>query len=134
MWFSWLLLFSLMGNGGATSYSIAPATAAVVPQWDLDGVSLGDTESEVVAVWGKPSAVETDEWQHDCVVWSYGDGRNAGMCAGEVSFVQVTSRAAKVNLNGRELAMSGSDLRRALGKPEFEAEDGWGSDPRPRGA
>ncbi|RED56515.1 hypothetical protein [Cohnella phaseoli] len=126
MWFSWLLLFSLMGNGGAASYSTASAAVAAVPQWDLDGVSLGDTESEVIAAWGKPNAVETDEWYPDCVIWSYMGGRNAGLCDGEVSFVQVTSRADKVNLNGRELAMSGPDLRRALGNPEFEAEDGWG--------
>jgi len=130
MWISWMFLISSIMNGGAAPPSAAPAVAAypwtALSQWELDGIALGDTEWEVAAAWGKPSEIEADEWRSDCVTWSYGDGKNVGLCEGTVSFVQVTSRAGKANLNGRELAMAGPDLRRALGKPEFEAEDGWG--------
>lgn len=48
------------------------------------------------------------------------------MCDGEVSFVQVTATARSANVNGREIKLNDKDLKRALGKPQFRAEDGWG--------
>ncbi len=129
MWVSWMLLIASLLNGGAAPSSAVPAAVAplpAVPRWELDGVALGDAEREVASEWGKPVAVEEDEWHRGCAIWSYSDGRNVGLCEGAVSFVQVTAGAGQANLNGREFPLEEAALRQVLGKPEFEAEDGWG--------
>lgn len=148
MMISWLILLSSIVNGGAAPAAAAPAMLApvvpskvvpstVVPtatphpvphskQWQLNGVELGDAASEVKGTWGSPSIITTDELQNDCETWSYRDGKNVGLCSGEVSFVQITADANKANLDGDDINLLNKDLRQALGKPEFEAEDGWG--------
>jgi hypothetical protein len=127
---SWLLLLSSIVHGGPPPSSAAPAVLlhaeALQRPWQLEGVGLGDTGAQVESTWGKPSSVASDEWQQDCETWSYKTGKNVGLCGGQVSFVQVTAAARKANLDGKVVAMAGTELRQALGKPEFEAEDGWG--------
>ncbi|MFB9277692.1 hypothetical protein [Cohnella cellulosilytica] len=126
---SWLLLIASLLNGGSTPPSSAPVAAVplpVVPHWELDGVALGDAGMEVSAAWGSPGTIEEDEWYPGCVIWSYADGRNVGLCEDAVSFVQVTAGAGQASLNGREFPLEDAALRQVLGKPEFEAEDGWG--------
>jgi hypothetical protein len=130
MLISWLILFSSITNGGAAPAAAAPVTA-VYPQpaqqqLTLDGIELGDKVVEVKEAWGNPSKVDIDEWRSDCEIWSYKGGKNVGMCDGTVSYVQVTANAKKANLNGQDIAMLNKELRQALGKPEFKAEDGWG--------
>ncbi|WP_239618500.1 hypothetical protein [Cohnella mopanensis] len=130
MLISWLILFSSIVNGGAAPAAAVPATAVypdpVPKQWQIDGIELGDPSSEVRGAWGNPGKIESDEWQSGCEVWSYTGGKNVGMCEGEVSFIQVTANAKSANLNGRMVKIADKDLRQALGKPEFQADDGWG--------
>jgi len=131
MLISCLILLSAVVNGGAATLSAAPVPAILypgfsVPQWQLNGIELGDTAGEVRRIWGKPAVIAPDEWQNECQTWSYGEGRNVGMCGGEVAYVQVMAEARKATLDGRELGMTDKELREALGRPDFEAEDGWG--------
>jgi len=131
MLISWLVLFTSIVNGGAAPAAAVPATAAfpqpsVPKQWQIDGIRLGDLANEVRGEWGNPGKIESDEWRKECEVWSYADGKNVGLCEGEVSFVQVTATARSANVNGREIKLNDKDLKRALGKPQFRAEDGWG--------
>ncbi|QJD84364.1 hypothetical protein [Cohnella herbarum] len=130
MLISWLILFSSITNGGAAPAAAAPVTA-VYPQpasqqLILDGIELGAKGAEVKEAWGNPSKIVSDEWSSDCEIWSYKGGKNVGMCDDNVSYVQVMADAKKANLNGTDIAMVNKDLRQALGKPEFKAEDGWG--------
>jgi hypothetical protein len=133
----WLVLLSSIVNGGAppAAAAAAPAPAAtatavepdpIYKQWQLNGIGLGDQAIEVKGTWGSPSKIDSDEWRNECEIWSYGDGKNVGMCDGAVSFVQITAAAKKANLNGHDIAMVNRSLRQALGKAEFAADDGWG--------
>jgi len=130
MIFPWILFLSSLFNGDSGPSSAAPA-ALVHPlpadrPWLLEGVALGEAERDVETKWGKPAKVESDEWQPSCETWSYRDGKNVGICEGEVSFVQVTAKARSANLDGREFDLNDRDVSRELGAPQFEAEDGWG--------
>jgi len=130
MLITWLLLLSSLVNGNSPPSSAAPA-AIVHPSpagrpWQLEGVALGDSEKQVRVQWGKPGRVTPDEWQPSCETWSYKEGKNVGLCEEQVVFVQVTAEAGTVNLDGREFGLESRDLRRELGAPAFEAEDGWG--------
>jgi hypothetical protein len=124
------VLLSSIINGGSPPAAAVPATVTysnpVPQQWQLDGIELGEAANRVTDKWGHPAKVFSDEWQNECETWSYKDGKNVGICDGSVSYVQVTANAKKANLNGRDIPMMKSDLRQALGNPEFEADDGWG--------
>jgi hypothetical protein len=131
MLISWLVLFTSIVNGGSAPAAAVPATAAfpqpsAQKQWQIDGIRLGDLASEVRGEWGNPGKIESDEWHNECEVWSYADGKNVGLCEGEVSFVQVTATAQSANVNGRDIKLIDKDLKRALGKPQFRSDDGWG--------
>jgi hypothetical protein len=130
MLLSWLVLLSSIMNGGSPPAAAVPATVAysdpVPRQWQLDGIKLGEEMTGVTDNWGRPSKIAPDEWRNECEIWSYKDGKNVGICDGSVSYVQVMANAKKAELNGKVIPMFITDLRQALGKPKFEADDGWG--------
>jgi hypothetical protein len=130
MLLSWLVLLSSIVNGGSPPAAAVPATVAysdpVPQQWQLDGIELGEETARVTGKWGHPSKIAPDGWRNECEIWSYKDGKNVGICDGSVSYVQVMANAKKADLNGKVIPMFIADLRQALGKPEFEADDGWG--------
>jgi hypothetical protein len=130
MLLSWLVLLSSIMNGGSPPAAAVPATVAysdpVPRQWQLDGIKLGEEMTGVTGKWGRPSKIAPDEWRNECEIWSYKDGKNVGICDGSVSYVQVMANAKKAELNGKVIPMFITDLRQALGKPKFEADDGWG--------
>jgi hypothetical protein len=130
MLLSWLVLLSSILNGGSPPAAAVPATVAysdpMPQQWQLNGIKLGEETTQVMGKWGRPSKVASDEWRNECEIWSYKDGKNVGICDGSVSYVQVLANAKKTDLNGKVIPMVITDLRQALGKPEFVADDGWG--------
>ncbi|RED56769.1 hypothetical protein [Cohnella lupini] len=130
MLISWLILLSSIVNGGTAPAAAVPA-AVIQPtsppkQWQLDGIQLGATAREVKEAWGRPTEITPGDWLNECDTWIYDKEKNVGMCDGIVSFVQVTVNAKKANLDGQVIPMGNKDLRQALGRPEFEADDGWG--------
>jgi hypothetical protein len=129
MWISWLVFLSSLLNGGTPPASAAPASALYDPfpgQWMLNGIELGDETYQVIGAWGRPNEVVADEWQKECETWNYNGGKKVGLCNGEVSFVQVMAKAKNAVVDGEVIAMENANLRHALGKPEFLADDGWG--------
>lgn len=141
MWIILFYLFSSLTNGGSVSGAPAatvpappvPAVNAPEPEkpaaadsWRLEGIRLGDAAPAVAAEWGRPTEKTKDELQASCETWSYKDGKAVGLCDGAVTFVQVTAKAGAANVDGANVALTGSSLRAALGRPAFEADDGWG--------
>lgn len=141
MWMILFYLFSSLTNGASAPGAPAaaapalpvPAVNAPAPEkptaadsWRLEGIRLGDEASAVAAEWGKPAAKTKDEQQAGCETWSYADGKAVGLCGGAVTFVQVTAKAGAANVDGADVALTGPSLRAALGRPAFEADDGWG--------
>jgi hypothetical protein len=128
MGISWLVLLSLIINGGAQPAAAAP-TAVVYnhtpEQWRLDGIELGENSYRVIGAWGIPSNVVTDDWQSECETWNYSDVKRVGICNGAVSFVQVMAKAKKAVVDNQVIKMDKVELRKALGKPDFVADDGW---------
>jgi hypothetical protein len=125
---SWLVLLSLIINGGAQPAAAAP-TAVVYnqmpEQWRLDGIELGENTYRVIRAWGIPSKVVKDDLQSECETWNYSDVKKVGVCNGTVSFVQVMAKAKKAVVDNQVIKMGKAELRQALGKPDFIADDGW---------
>lgn len=140
MWIFWFYLFSSLTNGGSAPAAPLPAAAAPVPavvaqattadnaidRWRLMGVGLGDTEAEVREAWGKPAGKEADPLRDGCENWTYKDGSNVGICGGAVEFVQAKGRTPATNIDGVTIPLTDAALKRALGKPAFVSDDGWG--------
>ncbi|MCD9025973.1 hypothetical protein [Cohnella silvisoli] len=130
MLLSWLLLLSSIINGGSPPAAAVPAVVVysepVPDQWQLDGIELGDKTGEVTGIWGTPGKIVPDEWQSGCETWHYKEGRNVGFCGGAVSYVEVSAAAKKTNVDGKDIPMVKEELQLMLGKPDFEADDGWG--------
>jgi hypothetical protein len=128
MGISWLVLLSLIINGG--TQPAAPTPAAVVynqmpEQWRLDGIKLGENAYRVIGAWGIPSKVVTDNLHSECETWNYSNLKKVGICNGAVSFVQVLAKAKKAVVDNQVIKMDKTELRQALGKPDFIADDGW---------
>jgi hypothetical protein len=130
MWVPWLvLLASMIGSGGVPPTGAAPVAVVdyhSAEDWTLDGIGLGEGSSQVMAAWGRPSSINKDELQQECETWSYKDGKNVGLCDGQVTYVQVTAKSAHAVVGDRTVAMEPRQLRKEFGNPAFEAEDGWG--------
>jgi hypothetical protein len=129
MWISWLAVLLTLFNGGTPPASATPVSVLYHPlpeQWMLNGIELGDEAYQVNEAWGRPSEVVADDWQKDCETWNYSGGKKIGLCNGEVSFVQIMAKAQSAVVDGKVIAMKNVELRHALGKPEFLADDGWG--------
>ncbi|MFD0674009.1 hypothetical protein [Cohnella sp. GCM10027633] len=140
MWIFWFCLFSSLTNGGSAPAAPLPAAAApvqavlaqapsaenAVERWRLEGVGLGDTAAEVRAAWGAPADKEPDILRDSCENWTYANGSTVGLCEGAVEFVQAKGKSSETNIDGVDVPLTNADLKRALGKPAFVADDGWG--------
>lgn len=103
-----------------------PAPNSLITSFDsLAGVSLYDTEEELLAAKGAPLRMAPDSWQN-CMEYQYSD-MSAGICEGIVLYVQVSPAQASsygLYLNRTKLDPLKGNLREMLGEPHFVAEDG----------
>ncbi|RKP45847.1 hypothetical protein D7Z26_25190 [Cohnella endophytica] len=96
MLITWLYLFSSLLNGGSAPAAAAPVTPlpiATMPgaspaesatPWQLQGIRLGETASDVKEAWGTPANSRSD-LRKGCETWNYKEGTNVGLCEGSVA-------------------------------------------------
>lgn len=89
----------------------------------LNGVSLEDTKADVIRKLGKPAQIAEDvsgytEYRYDHVT--------VGMRDGLIYYISVPVQAGSIELDGQRIALNKQEITRALGEPQFTAEDGQG--------
>lgn len=89
----------------------------------LNGISLADTREDVLRIKGKPlnivkNELGDQEYQYQDVTIGFQDKW--------ITYISVPAQAGTFTLDGRTLTIGRTEIREALGTPDFSAEDGEG--------
>jgi hypothetical protein len=113
---------------------VTPVTLAVDPSAELavlppielrsvNGISLTDDAPGVLAVAGKPERISQDPLVKDLNIFEYGK-MQIGVQDGMVSFLSVSGDADAIVLDNTRLPVTLEAIKKAMGEPDFIAEDG----------
>lgn len=89
----------------------------------LNGISLADTREDVLRIKGKPSHIVENELGDQ--EYQYEDV-NIGFQDQWITYISVPAKVGTITLNGQKITLGRDEIRKALGKPDFSAEDGEG--------
>jgi hypothetical protein len=105
----------------------APAAAEeVYPHIELhtvNGISLYDDAAGVLATAGAPDRIAKDSMVKGLNLFEY-PGMKIGVADGMTAFVSVPGTAKTILLDGTAVPLTLEALKKALGEPDFTAEDG----------
>ncbi len=90
----------------------------------LNGVSLEDSKADLLHKLGKPA--EIAQTQAGYTEYRYDDLTVGLMDDGLIYYISVPVKAGAVELDGQHIALNKQEITRALGKPQFTADDGEG--------
>ncbi len=89
----------------------------------LNGISLADTREDVLRIKGKPSHIVENELGDQ--EYQYQDV-NIGFQDQWITYISVPAKVGTITLDGQKITLGRDEIRKALGKPDFSAEDGEG--------
>lgn len=89
----------------------------------LNGISLADTREDVLRIKGKPSHIVENELGDQ--EYQYEDV-NIGFQDQWITYISVPAKVGTITLDGQKITLGRNEIRKALGKPDFSAEDGEG--------
>lgn len=89
----------------------------------LNGISLADTREDVLQIKGQPSHIVTNELGDQ--EYQYPDV-NVGFQDHWITYISVPQKVGTITLDGQIITIGKSEIRKALGNPDFSAEDGEG--------
>lgn len=89
----------------------------------LNGISLADTREDVLRIKGKPSHIVENELGDQ--EYQYQDV-NIGFQDQWITYISVPAKVGTIILDGQKITLGRDEIRKALGKPDFSAEDGEG--------
>lgn len=89
----------------------------------LNGISLADTREDVLRIKGKPSHIVENELGDQ--EYQYQDV-NIGFQDQRITYISVPAKVGTITLDGQKITLGRDEIRKALGKPDFSAEDGEG--------
>lgn len=107
----------------AQSQEQAAATVGFDSFDKLNGISLGKSENEIIALMGEPPEVKDDTLLPDQYEWGYGETR-IGFYEGRVKYVSVLATAKNVRINSETIRMDKQSLKKRFGEPDLIAGDG----------
>jgi hypothetical protein len=90
---------------------------------NVNGISLYDDVKAVTDKLGQPLSKSRDPNLGELEVYAYPE-MNIGFSNGIVSYVEVLVAAGTVNIDGISIPINEEDLKKALGEPDYVAEDG----------
>ncbi|QGQ98639.1 hypothetical protein EHS13_29035 [Paenibacillus psychroresistens] len=90
---------------------------------NVNGISLNDNVEIVIEKLGQPISIDKDSYTPELIVYTY-EEMNIGFSDGIVSYVEVLVAAGTVKIDGISLRIDSESLKKALGEPDFVAEDG----------
>ncbi len=89
----------------------------------LNGISLADTREDVLRIKGKPFHIVENELGDQ--EYQYQDV-NIGFQDQWITYISVPAKVGTITLDGQKITLGRDEIRKALGKPDFSAEDGEG--------
>ncbi|CAJ1313580.1 hypothetical protein [Paenibacillus nuruki] len=89
----------------------------------LNGISLADTREDVLRIKGKPYHIVENELGDQ--EYQYQDV-NIGFQDQWITYISVPAKVGTITLDGQKITLGRDEIRKALGKPDFSAEDGEG--------
>lgn len=89
----------------------------------LNGISLADTREDVLRIKGKPSHIVENELGDQ--EYQYEDV-NIGFQDHWITYISVPEQVGTITLDGQKITIGRAEIRKALGNPDFSAEDGEG--------
>ncbi|AJY73884.1 hypothetical protein [Paenibacillus beijingensis] len=91
----------------------------------INGVSLSDGKADVMRKLGLPAAAPADEQLSSRTSWIY-PGITIGFDGDQLNYILIPKEAGEVKVGGLTLPVDIEAWKNAFGKPDFEAEDGFG--------
>lgn len=91
----------------------------------INGISLTDGKADVMQKLGLPEAAPADEQLPSKTNWIYAN-IIIGFEGDQLDYIMVPKEAGHVNIGGQTLPVDIAAWKKAFGKPDFEAEDGFG--------
>jgi len=89
----------------------------------VNGITLYDNQETIVMKLGEPDFVEVDPLIKDLVIYQY-PAMNICFYSGELNYVEVLPEGGTIKIDDAIIPIRLVDLKKALGKPDFIAEDG----------
>lgn len=97
--------------------------AAALTFATVNGITLYDNQEIIVMKLGEPDFVEVDPLIKDLVIYQY-PAMNICFYSGELNYVEVLPEGGTIKIDDAIIPIRLVDLKKALGKPDFIAEDG----------
>jgi hypothetical protein len=89
----------------------------------VNDISLHDDVKAVITILGKPLSKQKDPFFSELEIYAY-PKMNIGFSNGIVNYVEVLVTAGTAKIDGVEVPIEVDGMKKALGEPNFVAEDG----------